>query len=106
MTKDVAEAVERLLALANLIERPPLDDVLLDQSVAVNAAADIRAVSATLSAREAELAAVREATRDCLAVIDMQERRDAGEFHLSIVAFRPIWDRAKARARQTLGDQS
>jgi hypothetical protein len=40
------EARERLIALANLIERPPHDDVLLEKSVALTAAGDIRILTA------------------------------------------------------------
>ncbi len=43
---NMQEARERLIALANLIERPPHDDVLLEKSVALTAAGDIRILTA------------------------------------------------------------
>ena len=45
--------------------------------------------------REAKL---REALRSCLSCMKIQERREDGSFHLSVEAFRPMWDEAKARA--------
>jgi hypothetical protein len=51
--REVTDAVAELVALANLIERPPHDDVQLVQSVAMRTAAAIRVVAASLQhARE------------------------------------------------------
>jgi len=46
---ELATAIERLEAIANLIERPPLDDVELVRSVAVQHASDLRTVLSALS---------------------------------------------------------
>jgi hypothetical protein len=37
-----------------------------------------------------------------LNVMEIQESRDSGEFHLSIEAFRPMWDEAKSNAYKEL----
>lgn len=48
--------------------------------------------------QDAENKALREALRSCLSCMKIQERREDGSFHLSVEAFRPVWDEAKARA--------
>ena len=46
----------------------------------------------------------RQIIREMLTVMEIQEKRESGEFHLSANAMRPLWDRAKDRARQFIGD--
>lgn len=47
-------------------------------------------------------ARLREAAEELLNVMETQENRDDESFHLSITAFRPMWDDAKAKARAAL----
>jgi len=42
------------------------------------------------------------ALTDTLNAMEIQEQRETEEFHLSITAFRPIWDKAKNDARAAL----
>lgn len=49
--------------------------------------------------REAKL---REALRSCLSCMEIQEHREDESFHLSVEAFRPMWDEAKANAMAAL----
>lgn len=46
------------------------------------------------------------ALRATVSAMEIQERRDAGEFHLSMLAMRCIWDKALADARIALGNAS
>lgn len=43
---------------------------------------------------------MRQALKTCLNVMEMQEQREAGEFHLHVSTFRPMWDAAKEIARR------
>lgn len=45
---------------------------------------------------------LREALGGLLDVMDIQEKRRSGEFHLSVEAFTPLWREAKDRARAAL----
>lgn len=42
------------------------------------------------------------ACKKMLTIMEMQEKREAEEFHLSAEAFRPLWDEAKSQARQAI----
>ena len=46
---------------------------------------------------------LKNALKDCLHSMEMQERREQGLFHISAPAARHIWDRSKKRARALLG---
>lgn len=50
---DLRLAADKLTALANIIERPPLDDVLLKQSLALDTVAAIRTVVAAVAQQRA-----------------------------------------------------
>ena len=51
-----------------------------------------------------ELAApeLLEALKDCLSTMEMQERRDSGEFHISGDIFFGIWSSSKDKARAAI----
>lgn len=60
---DLVEAVARVEAIANLIDRPPLDDVWIERTVATRHASDLRALLSTLTSLEAERDRLREALK-------------------------------------------
>ena len=39
---------------------------------------------------------------DLLEVMEMQEKRETEEFHISASAFKPIWDEAKDKAKEAI----
>jgi hypothetical protein len=53
--------------------------------------------------REAELV---KALRECLSVMECQEKRETGEFHISGEVFMGMWSDAKALARAALAPES
>lgn len=114
MTKDVAEAVERLSGYAGVLENGGCGDWSL-----YDPTADLRLLLTTLSTREAELAAAREALvahNDVLRSAFSAAQRDAIHDVRGTTNYRTLADRAldvlnahhktTNAARQTLGDQS
>ena len=46
------------------------------------------------------------ALKECLEAMETQEERMAGNSHISSNAFKPIWDEAKAKAKEALKDKT
>lgn len=55
-----------------------------------------------LNTLRAQNARLRDAAEECLSVMEIQEKRSEGLFHLAAHAFVPLWTRAKESARRAL----
>ena len=62
----------------------------------------IRSFIASSSSRSEEVARLREALELALATMEMQEKREAGIFHINQAAALEIWNDAKETARSAL----
>jgi len=49
-----------------------------------------------------ELTLEQRAIKDLITVMEIQENRESEAFHISVHAFRPMWDRAKDAGREVL----
>lgn len=46
-----------------------------------------------------------EVIKDLVAMMEMQEKRERGEFHISSLAFFPMWNEAKLRGKEYLWNE-
>jgi len=60
-----------------------------------------RAIAKTLHSTTVKM---QNAIGDTLETMELQEKRETGEFHWSAEAFRPVWDNSKRLLRECLDD--